>query len=173
MSFSEYLNSIDEDYLFIKKYSKPVGELCGIKLEDITHLPYKNIKETIPNLFENSQFEEAIELVLNKKVSLNKIKKQKNSKKLLFLFWIRKQYERINEIEEQYLFSPPDSKLMQAGIKELDVLGNLNTIDNLAGGDILKWNKIESLSYDMIFNKMLKNTIESRINKKLVEINKQ
>ena len=75
-------------------------------------------------------------------------------------------------MEEQYLFSPPDSKLLQAGIKELDVLEDYNLIDTLANGDILKWKKIRKMPYSEVFNKQLKNTIEGRINKRLVEINK-
>lgn len=176
MSFKKFLDNISNDYEFIKKYSKPSNELCKVIAEDLTLLSYADVKETIPNMFKEQLFEEAIFTVLrcfNKKITLRRVKKQPNNRKLLFIFWIREQYDKINAVEENYLYNPPDSKLLQAGIKELDVLGNVNTIDNLAGGDVLKWNDIRKLPYNEVFNKLLKNTIESRINKRLVEINKQ
>jgi hypothetical protein len=61
---------------------------------------------------------------------------------------------------------------LNAGIRDLDILGDIATIDNLAGGDILKWNQIIELPYSMIFDKQLKNTIEHRISKKMNENNK-
>lgn len=175
MSFNKFLDSISKEYHFIKKYSKPSNNLCGVIVEDLTFLPYEVVKNDIPNYFKNQEFEKAIYVVLNtinKNITLRKVKRQPNNRKLLFIFWIRNQYDKINELEESYLFNPPDSKLLQAGIKELDVLGDVNTIDSLAGGDILKWEKIRNLPYSEVFNKMLKNTIEARINKRLVEINK-
>ena len=112
---------------------------------------------------------------IDKKIKFTKVKKEKNNIKLLFIFWVREQYEKINKLEETHLYNPPDSKLLQAGIKDLDILGDINTIDSLANGNVLDWlkNKIGLLPYSTIFNKLLKNTIEARINKNLIEINKQ
>lgn len=176
VSFKKYLNSISKDYEFIKKYSKASNKLCNTTIESLTLLPYSVVKEEIPNLFSEQLFEESIHLVLkhfNNKITLRKVRKQPNNKKLLFILWIRQEYDGINKLEENYLYNPPDSKLLQAGIKELDVLGNVNVIDTLACGDVLKWEKIRKLPYNIVFDKLLKNTIESRINKRLVEINKQ
>ncbi len=63
--------------------------------------------------------------------------------------------------------------MIQAGIKDLDVLGDFVMIDNLSGGDPLKYSSIENLPYSVIFNKQLKNTIENRVQKKLIEIQKE
>lgn len=178
VSFKKYLNSISKDYEFIKKYANLKGELCGITLESIIDLPYKVLKKDIPNLFNDSKFDEAIHLILssyNKKITIKKVIKQKNEKKLIFLLWVKKQYEAIEEMEQNYLSNQPDVKLLQAGIKDLDVLGDFVNINNL----VKQWNgaytheEVESLKYSFIFDAMLENTIMSRVNKNLVEINKQ
>jgi hypothetical protein len=160
----------------IKKLARPRAGLCGVKLEDITDLPYRVLKTEVPDMFDSQKFDDAFFSILKhykKNITFKRVKKAPNNEKLLFMLWIRAQYARINEMEGQYLTNQPDIKLMQAGIKELDVLGDINTIDSLAGGDILKWESIRDLPYSEVFNKLLKNTIEARINKKLVEINKQ
>lgn len=188
--FNKYVLKVQDDYDFIKKFAKRRNGLCGIELDDITELPYQTLKHKIPDSFKEGRFERAMYLILKhyaKNVTFGKVsffrhirnrilmirvKKARNTHKLCFLLWIKEQYEKIGKMEEQYLFSPPDSKLLQAGIKELDVLEDYNLIDTLAHGDILKWNKIRKMPYSEIFNKQLKNTIEGRINKRLVEINK-
>lgn len=176
MHFNKYLKRIDKHYDFIKKFARPRNKICGITIDDLTFLPYKILKKRVPELFEEQKFEEAIYLILKhykKNVTFIQIKLLKNNAKFLFLLWIKEQYHLINETESKYLYNPPDQKLLQAGIRELDILGDINTIDALAEGRVLDWEKIEALPYERVFNKLLKNTIEARINKRLVEINKQ
>jgi len=176
MRFNNYLNAIGEDYNFIKKFARPKGGVCGVLLEDLTDLPYVVLKKEVPDLFDSSKFDEAFYLILKnykKNITFRRVKRVKNNEKLLFMLWIKDQYKKIDELESNYLVTPPDIKLLQAGIRDLDVLGDVNTIDILAGGDILKWELVRQLPYSEVFNKLLKNTIEGRINKKLVEINKQ
>lgn len=176
MHFNNYLKSLDDNYNIIKKLAKPRSSLCGVKLEDLTDLPYITLKNTIPDLFDSQKFEEAFYLILKnykKNITFKRVKRAKNNEKFLFMLWVKEQYKKINDLEGQYLVSQPDVKLIQAGIRELDVLGDVNTIDSLAGGDILKWEAVRQMPYSEVFNKLLKNTIEARINKRLVEINKQ
>ena len=175
-SFKKYLSSIQDDYEFIKKFARRRNGICGVKMDDITELPYQTLKHKIPDLFKIGEFEKAMYLILKhygKNVTFGNVRKSRNSHKLCFLLWIKEQYEKIGKMEEQYLYSPPDSKLLQAGIRELDILEDYNLIDALAQGDILKWKKIRKMPYSEVFNKQLKNTIESRVNKRLVEINKK
>lgn len=176
MHFNRYLKQIDESYNFIKKFANPRNKICGVVIDDLTFLPYKILKKTIPELFQEQKFDEAIHLILKhykKNITFIRVKFERNNIKLLFVLWVKQQYKMINETEAKYLYSPPDHKLLQAGIRELDILGDINTIDALADGRVLDWDKVENLNYETVFNKLLKNTIESRINKKLVEINKQ
>jgi hypothetical protein len=172
MNFNEFIISANDNYTFLKKFAKRSKSLCGIELSDLTHLRYKTLKRTVPELFISEHYEVALYEILKdtkKNITFGKVKRADNFKKYAFLLWVQDQYEVIKNLEQTYLSSPPDMKLLNAGIRGLDVLGDVSLIDNLAGGDILKWDLIIELPYSKIFDKQLKNTIEHRISKKLNE----
>lgn len=166
MTLNEWIVKADDSKLtFIKKYDKGYSPL-----DDITHLPLIDIKKNIPGLMQEGKYDEAISLTLSEPVkeTLNRDELER----FRILIWIEKQYEKINQIEKSYLERPPEHKMLAAGIKSLDQLGIINTIDLLAGGDVTKWSEVEQLPYSKCFEKQLKLVIENDINKKLVEINK-
>lgn len=45
----------------------------------------------------------------------------------------------------------------QAGIDDFNRFGVFNTIDSLAGGDVLKWGEIMKITYNDIFLKLCMN----------------
>lgn len=158
-----------EDYTFLDKFAKRTGELAGVTFEDLTEIPFGVLKEELPAMFEAGDLEGAIHLLVatkKKKLTLGRVKRLRNKDKFLFLLWVKDQLKKLGQLEAQYLSAPPDPKLMAAGISELDALGAINTIDVLAQGDILKWNQIRALPYGQVFEKLLKITIEARINKR-------
>lgn len=57
-----------------------------------------------------------------------------------------------------------------AGFSELDIFGEANTVDSLAGGDILKWNQIEELPYYQVFTKLYLDKVRNKVEKKYSEI---
>lgn len=73
--------------------------------------------------------------------------------------------EAIANLEAQNLRSEPDSDLMQAGISQMEIFGDMNTIDAMADGDILKYEKIKELPYHVIFDKTLMGITQRRIEK--------
>lgn len=159
-SFNTFVSRL-KDFEFLKKYSDRVQILNGKKINDITSLPYDMVKHEIPALLSDGKFQEVLDLIAGEKVVGDKYDKLK------FLFFLLDQYKVIQELEQQYLSSPPDPKLIAAGIQELDILGDINIIDALAGGDVLKWSEIRLLPYSTIFDKQLKMTIENRITKRM------
>ena len=172
MNFNEFIILSNSNYTFLKKFAKRNTTLCGITLTDLTHLRYKTLKRVVPELFNEEKYDQALYEILKdtqKNVTFTKVKRTDNFKKYAFLLWVQDQYEAIKNMELNYLSTPPDVKLLNAGIRDLDILGDIASIDNLAGGDILKWDEIVELPYSMIFNKQLKNTIEHRISKKMNE----
>ena len=174
MRFNNFIKLADKNYSFLKKCVKRNHSLCGITLTDLTHLRYKTLKRVVPELFTEQKYNLALHEILKdskKNVPLWRVKMSNNFKKYAFLLWVQDQYEAIKNMEQAYLSTPPDPKLLNAGIRDLDILGDTASVDTLAGGDILKWNKIIELPYSMIFDKQLKNTIEYRISKKLNEKN--
>ena len=171
MIFDIYASRISEsDIKLLEKYSERVNSLLGIELEGLIHLPYRQLKAEIPDLIGQGKLTEAIYTVLRSKAPRLKrsyLWLESNVNKLKFVFWIQDQYKQIGLVEQKHLLTPPDIKLLNAGITDLDILGDVNLIDALAGGDILKWEAIEALPYEKIFDKQLKNVIEQRIQKRL------
>ena len=170
MKFVDYISALGEDYSFLDKFAIREGKLLGIHFEDLTEIPFGLLKEEIPELFKVQKYEESIHKLLRTKkkaVPFWRVKKADNQKKFLFLLWVKDQMVKISEMEQTYLHNPPDPKLLAAGLRNLDPLGTINTVDLLAGGDILKWEAIRQLPYSEVFNKLLKNAIEYRINKEM------
>ena len=168
MLLVDWISQAEQSKLdFMRRYDKQGWS----PIEDITHLPFIAIKRDIPNFIKEMQFEKAFSLTLSKpEVEIMKISPLDRFRLLL---WLEHQYQKINKMESTYLVSPPDMKLIAAGIRDLDPLGITNVIDMLAGGDVTKWAEVEQLPYSVCFEKQLKNTIEKRIEKKLIEQQKK
>lgn len=172
MKFNAFVASMP-DIQMIQKYSERRDGLFGLHFSGLIHLSYRDLKKILPELIHTGQLDQAILLVLRSKsrrMPLWRVRWANNYKKLKFLFWIQDQYGVLNELEAKWLTSPPDRKMMAAGIQELDILGDKNLIDALADGDVLKWEQIQDLSYETIFDKQLKTVIESKITRKLNKI---
>jgi hypothetical protein len=64
--------------------------------------------------------------------------------------FITNEVDRVVKLEQHHWKVAPteyDGRLQEAGVKELEMFGDLPMIDNLAGGDILRYNDIEELNY--------------------------
>lgn len=59
---------------------------------------------------------------------------------------------------------------MVAKIDKLDVFKEVNTIDALAGGDILKWEKVVNLEYELVFVKLYKSKLEAEYQERLSKV---
>ncbi|WP_454948113.1 hypothetical protein [Capnocytophaga leadbetteri] len=64
--------------------------------------------------------------------------------------FITNEVDRVMKLEHHHWKVEPteyDGRLQDAGVKELEMFGDLPMIDSLAGGDILRYNDIEGLNY--------------------------
>jgi hypothetical protein len=188
MKFNKFISKI-EDLKMVQKYSERINKLCGVEFGEILFLPYQVLKHVFPEMMKEGEYEKMLALLLEikavevgeygkdqylaflkgykKSSTFKRVKEEDNYDVLKFIFWIQDQYELINEMERRHLSSPPDPKLLAAGIKKLDVLGDVNIIDALAGGDIMKWQEVRWLPYEWVFDKQLKSTIERSIQKQM------
>lgn len=74
--------------------------------------------------------------------------------------------------EKKVIISTITHEQIKAGIKNFNVLGDFNTIDEIAKGDPLKYEAVLRLDYHTIFNKLLKNNITTRFEKAYHDIMK-
>lgn len=129
-------------------------------------MPYEFVKIQIPQLLEQGLFTEIIKAYCPE-TTQEQLQQLTIQKLLPFIFNVKDELEEIYKLEQERLTFEPDTALVHAGINELNILGEVCIIDNLAGGDILKWEQVRKLPYHQVFDKLYKNNIEARIQKKL------
>lgn len=164
MKIINFLRKFDEaEVSIILSNLKRTNFLFGEECKSLDAMPYKIVKKTIPELFKDNKFEEIIKLIFW--VTDEAIDKADERELLSFILWVKDGLEMISKYENDLLSSSPDIDLINAGINKLDMLGDLPLIDSLAGGDMEKWEAIESMPYHKVFKKMLLNKLNGEINK--------
>jgi len=163
-----------EDFDFLIKNGKRSSKLFNFDFESLIYLKWGLLKEQLPSLMQTGDLEQLFFLMLQDRkqfVFLSDVQNIEVNKAMSFFLWIRDELKTISELESNYLRSDPDVKLLQAGINKLDQFGLMNTLDNLAKGDILKYDLIRELPYNVVFDKQYLEVTKSEIEKKLAKIN--
>lgn len=158
------LQNIDKtDFEMLIKFASRSNVLFGVEVPALIYMPYRFVKIDLPELFSSLNIEEIFKTICS---NHNIEEKEINQIEIIsFLLWIKDEIEAIQKLEQTHLSSTPDPDMEAAGVQELNQLGEINTIDSLAGGDILKWELVEQLPYNKVFDKLLKNLIENKVNK--------
>lgn len=174
MFINERLSRISKDeFDFLVKNGKRSSKLFNFEFESLIYSGWGFIKEQLPQLFEKGEFDKLLfEMLKDRGVNVFMIDVQKIStnEALKFILWIRDELEAIANLEKTYLVSSPSAKMFQAGINRLDQFGLMNTIDNLANGDILKYDEVRKLRYNVVFDKQYRDIILKEIQEKLSKI---
>lgn len=171
---NQKLSSItQEDFDFLIKNGKRSSILFNFDFESLIYLKWTTLKEVLPELFAKNNFEELFYLMLKDRgVNLFKVDIQniEVNHAMSFILWVIDELKSVNELEKQYLTSDPDVKFLQAGGNNLNKFGLMNTLDNLAKGDILKYDLIRQLPYNVVFDKQYLEVTKAEIEKKLAKI---
>lgn len=163
------INSIDkEDLKIILKNGVRSNTLFGVTYESIIYFKWWYVKVELPNLINEGKFTKIITYICN--VTESQVNNANYKEMFSFVLWLLDEIKLVSELEENYLSSEPNSDLKSAGIEKLNELGEINTLDNLAGGDILKWKKIKKLPYHIVFDKLRKNNLDAEVQKRYNEI---
>lgn len=88
------------------------------------------------------------------------------------LKFIAEQLKNISEREANLLKSEVTHEQKLAGIENFNQLGHFNTIDMIAGGDVLKYETVLALDYNTIFNKLFLSNLTTKFERKYSEIMK-
>lgn len=170
MKLNDYIASFTQEQLsFIIENGKRTSVLDNFDFQDATLFTFNFVKETIPNLIKIANFEQLINECFKDRGFAFGFEND-NQKCLQFILWLKDELKSINDLETNYLTSDPDIDMISAGVNEMNQFGNLNVLDQLSGGDILKWEEIGKLQYAKVFDKLYKSTIENNIQKKLNKI---
>jgi len=171
---NQQLQQIEQsDFDFLIKNGKRSSYLCNFDFESLIYTKWGLLKEQLPELFKNNDFEQLFFLLLKDRglhpfrIDIQNIEV---NKAMSFILWIIDEMKTIRELESQYLRSDPDVKLLQAGINKLDQFGIKNTLFNLGGKDFEKHNVIRNTPYNEVFDMQYHGVIMSEIEKKLAKI---
>lgn len=169
---NEVLNQLKAvDFEILMKYSKRSNKLFNIELPMLIYFSYRFVKIDLPELLSSGNIEEILKLICDEKnIEYNQQSNITASELISFVLWLKDEIEIVQRLEQEHLSSPPDNDMIAAGVHELNELGEINVIDQLAGGDILKWELIEQLPYYKVFDKLKKNTVEAKVNKEYQKI---
>lgn len=145
-------------YTAVLKYLEPIP--TAKKLQDLTLREVEYIKKNIANdaaLPEIFKYIEGIDEKQLMKMRITTFYGLYNS--------LLKQLEGILNAEDTHLTSIHSNYKWEAveGSKRLSVLGIIPMVDNLAGGDILKYEEILDIPYQTVFKKLMLDTIKGDI----------
>lgn len=164
----DYNKITNQEFEIVKRFGKRSNILFGVEVPMLIYMPYRFVKIDLPDLLSEGNIQELIELICKQR-SIEK-KETKTSDIISFILWITDEFEAIQKLEQSHLSSAPDPDMIAAGSSELSQLGEINVIDQLAGGDILKWELVEQLPYHKVFDKLKKTTVENKVNKAYQQI---
>lgn len=174
MLINERLSLITkEDFDFLVKNGKRSSKLFNFEFDSLIYSGWGLVKERLPELFTKGEFDRLFFEMLRDRgynVFMSAVQKMETNEAIKFILWIRDELEAIANLEKTYLVSSPSAKLFQAGINRLDQFGLLNTLDNLANGDILKYDEVRKLRYNVVFDKQYRDIIVKEIHEKLSKI---
>lgn len=148
--------------LFIKA-GKRSAKLQDVEIDDIRFMKFRTIteiKDAIERSDDRTEYD-MIKAVFKDKGKEYTPKEGEEKQAVEFLMFIRDGITGIANMESDAFESEP-SDVDTSG---LDKFKELNIIDSIAGGDILKWEEIQDQPYWHIFLKMLKTQEENKIEK--------
>jgi len=157
------------DFKFLIKNGKRSSKMFNFDFESVIYFKWGFLKETLPDLFAEQDFETLFFLMLKDRGQhyfINDIQKININKAMSIILWLIDELKSIQELETTYLSSSPDIKDVQAGIHKLDQFGIKNTLDILAQGKVWKYNKIRNLPYNDVFDKQYMEVLKAEIAKK-------
>lgn len=176
MKVKEFLQLTDDKELKkvqqLKKVIVAKNEIGKKKVNAITKLKYSKVNKVRGYLLSDDLLSAFCELLECNQVWLLK---QDYKEFLYFLKWVTKEFENISVLEAQLSKKEPeeemtDMKLQMCGVDRLEVFEEINVIDSLAGGDVLKWESIEQLPYEVVYTKLLKNKIDASIQRRYQQL---
>jgi hypothetical protein len=156
------------DYIF--KYGAGSNKLGKYECKKFTELPYGIVRKDMLTLQKRDLHAEAIQMLLECQYPKVNLKGVTQTEIFNFMVFIKKQHDKIFNMEKFYLKTDPDPHLIAAGVHRLDEFGALATIHTLAMGDISKHPYVESLPYYKVYEVLKLEKVQKEIQKAYAEL---
>lgn len=148
---------------YVLKYGKPTDTLKGKVCKSLLYLPYGLVRISVPTMQADDRHDAVIEAIMKAQYDDFTLDGVNTNDKLSFYLFVKKELERIQEIERNFLSGDPEPELAGAGVHKLNEFGAFATVHSLAGGDILKHKEIEALPYFQVYQTLKLNKVNNEI----------
>ena len=176
-TLEETIFSIDPDvYNALIKYGQRSNKCLGLELDSLMSLQYWFIKEDAKDYLTNARFTDFILEVMkqkDKEVSREQVDKSDHKEIMKFIFWCMDQLKNIALREREALQRPSNVDFINAGGQKLDKFGTLAIVDDLAEGDLLKWDAVQKQPYSNVFAKLMLDKTKAEISEAYNEIKRK
>lgn len=152
------------------KYGKASDTIGEFTSKAFIELPYGLVKIRIPKLLSEGETEAAVGSIMQSQFVNFDIQNATGNEIVGFFLWVQQQMEHLAYIEKTFLSSDPEPEMLAAGIMKLNEFGEMATIDQLAKGNILEYEKIEALPYFQVYQKLKLDKAHREIEKKYSKI---
>ena len=157
ITFLEYTNLKDKSlYDYAAQFSRKLNTAKDLfDIGDFTKLTFGQVKDAQYLFSSGVSFEKMFKFVSQvTKDPYNKIAKQRFFDLCMCRRFVEEQLQEIHKLELN-IYHETDARDESAGIDRLAKFGVLIQIDSLAGGDVLKYDLIKELPYNLCFTKLL------------------
>lgn len=151
-SLKDFLLKGSPDEMRVLSHLKPTT--TKLEVRHLTFIQVQNLKSWLSS-GEMEHILKAVELVQD--ISREELKEIDVVTFFGILNSLKKQLESIVQAEERGLSGGPTNIKWEAvnGAERMSKYGMYNTIDNLSGGDITKWDQIKNTRYSEVFLKLM------------------
>lgn len=150
---------------YVIKYGKATDTIKGRVCKSLLYLPYGMVRITIPAMQQDERHDAVIETLMRHQYEDFTLDGVGTNEKLQFYLFVKKEMERIQELERNFLSADPEPELVGAGVHKLNEFGAFATVHSLAKGDILKHSAIEALPYYQVYQTLKLNKVNNEIDK--------
>ena len=142
-------NEERKDYDFAIKYSKQAEAKDILLFGYITKKTFGDVKDWQQLFSENESFVKFLTMFDEKLLTLDVFSF------FAFYRYVESEVVRVSEIEQKLLSHEPTADEVASGIDRFNIFGVAIQIDNLAKGDITKWEVIRKMPYEHCLLKLV------------------
>jgi len=166
--YMDYLSCLNpKNSIVVDRYRIGLTDVTNYRLHapSVWDMKFKEVDQlkTLLSSSEDENILKAVSLVF--KISIQQVYMLSIIDFFSALNYITKEVLNVVTAEKNSAIDNADQKLQACNVKRLDKFKSYNVIDNLADGDVLKWDSIQELPYRIVFTKTYKDTITNDINR--------
>jgi len=154
-----------EKYNFALKYAKESEARDVLGFGNITKKPFGDVKDYQYLYGKEDTLKRFIE-----KYGCDSLKLLSVFDFFAFYRYVCSEIERVNVIENQLLSHDPSPEEVEAGLEGFGRFSPIIQIDNLAGGDVLKYNDVRALVYEDALTKLALDKEKSDYQRRLTKV---